>query len=314
MMNTMTGKERIRLAFERAPVDRTPWVPFVGCHGGYLLDLSATDFLKSSRHVVAGLEKAIELYRPDGIPIMFDLQVEAEALGCQLTWAARNPPAVSSHIVKTMDDLSKLAPPEPTAGRIPVCLEATREIARRHPDLAIYGLITGPFTLAFHLLGMDLLTKMMRDKPLVAAVMSFCERVARRMADYYIDAGADIIAVVDPMTSQISPNHFKNFVLPAASNVFGHIREHGALSSFFVCGDAKHNLDAMCECKPDNCSVDENIPLELVRDICTRREISFGGNLQLTVALLMGTAGVSQERCHLPRCWRRSRLRTRARM
>jgi uroporphyrinogen decarboxylase len=45
----------------------------------------------------------------------------------------------------------------------------------------------------------------------------------------------------------------------------------------------------MCECNPDNVSIDENIPLDYVRDICLERSISFGGNLKLTVVLLMGT-------------------------
>ena len=35
--------------------------------------------------------------------------------------------------------------------------------------------------------------------------------------------------------------------------------------------------------------MDENIPLEYVRDICLSRNISFGGNLQLTSVLLLGT-------------------------
>ena len=44
----------------------------------------------------------------------------------------------------------------------------------------------------------------------------------------------------------------------------------------------------MCRCKPDNISVDENIPLDFVKEVSRRYGISFGGNLQLTVILLMG--------------------------
>ena len=79
------------------PVDRIPWVPFVGCHAGQLLGLTATQYLQSAEHLVNGVNKAIELYNPDGIPVAFDLQIEAEALGCKLGWADDNPPAVVSH-------------------------------------------------------------------------------------------------------------------------------------------------------------------------------------------------------------------------
>jgi uroporphyrinogen decarboxylase len=45
----------------------------------------------------------------------------------------------------------------------------------------------------------------------------------------------------------------------------------------------------MCKCKPDNVSIDENIPLDYVRDVCQQYGISFGGNMKLTVVLLLGT-------------------------
>ena len=44
----------------------------------------------------------------------------------------------------------------------------------------------------------------------------------------------------------------------------------------------------MCDCTPDNVSIDENIPLQYVREVCTKRGISFGGNLQLTSVMLLG--------------------------
>jgi uroporphyrinogen decarboxylase len=44
----------------------------------------------------------------------------------------------------------------------------------------------------------------------------------------------------------------------------------------------------MCKTSPDNVSIDENIPLEYVRDICKKYGISYGGNMQLTLVLLMG--------------------------
>ena len=47
----------------------------------------------------------------------------------------------------------------------------------------------------------------------------------------YIDAGADVVAVVDPMTSQISPDHFAQFVSPYVKPVFEYIKSRGKASS-----------------------------------------------------------------------------------
>ena len=79
------------------------------------------------------------------------------------------------------------------------------------------------------------------------------------------------------------------FEFPYLNEVFAHIRVTGGYSSLFVCGDATRNLEAMCATQCDNVSIDENIPLELVKRLAQRGGKSFGGNLKLTTVLLLGT-------------------------
>jgi MtaA/CmuA family methyltransferase len=291
----VTGRERIAKAFRCEAVDTAPWVPFVGCHGGSLLGVKASEFLRSADLIEKGLAKAVSLYKPDGIPVMFDLQVEAEALGCELVWADETPPAVCKHPLANGTRLEDLKVPGKDKARIAVALDAARLLRKRFPDLALYGLVTGPFTLALHLLGTDIFMKMFDQADYVDRLMQFCRDVTIAMSRYYIDAGCDIVAVVDPMTSQIGPDQFTRFVSRPAADIFESIRRQGAMSSFFVCGHAQQNIAVMCDCRPDNVSVDENIPLDFVRDECLKRSISFGGNLQLTTVLLLGTDLDSQK-------------------
>lgn len=285
----MTGRERIRQACACRAVDRTPWVPFVGCHGGALLNKSATEYLQSTDLLVRGVEQAIALYDPDGIPVAFDLQLEAEVLGCQLNWGDETPPAVCTHPLSNGTTLDQLRCPDPGQGRIQTVLRAAEQLRANHPDIALYGLITGPFTLGLHLLGTDIFMKMFDSPAYVQDLMGFCRQVCLVMTDFYIEAGCDVIAVVDPMTSQIGPDQFAEYVTADVTAVFDRIRERGALSSFFVCGHAQQNISAMCDCHCDNVSIDENIPLDYVRDECLKRGISFGGNMQLTSVLLLGS-------------------------
>ncbi len=285
----MTGKERIQKTFRLEKTDRTPWVPFVGCHGGKLINVSAEEYLKSADHIYEGVSKAIELYEPDGIPVMFDLQVEAEAMGCKLVWAENNPPAVVSHILRGEKSLSDLKIPSENDGRIPVVLESTKRLRQKYPDVALYGLVTGPFTLALHLIGTDIFIRMMESPEEITELLDFTKNVTKAMAGYYIDAGCDVIAVVDPMTSQIDPGSFESFINSPATEIFNYIRQKGVPGSFFVCGHAEQNIEAMCACKPDNISIDENISLDYVKQTALKNKISFGGNIKLTVVLLMGT-------------------------
>lgn len=283
------SKQLLFDALKGKKTERAPWLPFVGCHGGALIGKKADEYLKSGDLMVQGALEAIKQYKPDGIPVTFDLQIEAEAMGCQLQWAADNPPAVVDHVLSNGKSLNELKIPDENSGRIPEILKAIRRLKKETDDVALYGLVTGPFTLSLHLKGTDIFMDMFDNPDSVKELVHFSNEIAKKMARMYIEAGCDVIAMVDPMTSQISPEAFREFVTPAATDFFDEIRKLGAYSSFFVCGHAQRNIEAMCETRPDNVSIDENIPLDYVKNICQKFGISFGGNLQLTVVLLMGS-------------------------
>jgi uroporphyrinogen decarboxylase len=129
---------------------------------------------------------------------------------------------------------------------------------------------------------------MMMEQDYVHQVLDYANRVAKAVADYYIEAGMDVIAVVDPLISQISPIHFGEFMAKPFTDLFAHIRAQGAYGSFFVCGNATANIEPMCRTKPDCISVDENINLSKAKEITDRYNIVIGGNLPLTTILLLG--------------------------
>jgi len=284
------GKEVLLQAIHNHRTTRPAWVPFVGCHGGALIGVHADDYLRSAELITQGLLAADELYRPDGLPVTFDLQMEAEVLGCELRWAPDGPPSVCSHPLAEGAELPDLPEFSTAEARFPLTMEALRatkaEIGER---VAIYGLICGPFTLGLHLLGNNIFLEMFDTPARVQELMSFCAEVGRQAADAYIDNGADVIAVVDPMVSQISPERFQQFVVEPSNALFDHIHERGRPASLFCCGDATRNLEVMARTACDSISVDENVDLALLRDIARAHGKSFGGNLQLTVVLLLGS-------------------------
>jgi uroporphyrinogen decarboxylase len=285
----MSHKTLLLKALKCEATARTPWVPFVGVHGGALIGVDAEAYLKSADHIVNALKIAAERYKPDGLPVVFDLQLEAEILGCGLSWAKETPPAVSSHPLDDNYDIAGLPEFSIEKGRIPLVLDAIRRAkAELGDDIALYGLLTGPLTLALHLRGDDVLLDMFDEEDEVPELYDYCADIANKMVDAYIEAGIDVIAVVDPMISQIGPGHFTDFVAPPLNKIFDHARAKGALSSLFVCGNATRNLEAMCETNCDNISVDENVDLVQLAKVARAAGKSFGGNMQLTVVLLLG--------------------------
>ena len=289
----MTGKEVLLRALSGQTTTRPAWLPYVSVHGASLIDVTAKEYLQSADLIVQGLTKANELYQPDGLPIVFDLQMEAEVLGCELKWADKTPPSVVSHPMSLMEGpgkaLSDLPDFSVEKGRFPIALEALDRIKKQLGEqVALYGLLTGPFTLTLHLMGNDVFMNMYDTPDHVLAVMDYCSEIACDVATAYVEHGADVVAVVDPMTSQISPEHFTQFVTPAVNKLFDHIRSLGSKGSMFVCGDATRNLEVMAETHCDNIAIDEQIPLDKIRDLALPRNKSFGGNLKLTTVLMMG--------------------------
>ena len=286
----MNGKELILKAIRNEETPRAAWLPFVGCHGGFLLGKTASEYLKSAELIFEGAKRAKKLYKPDGLPVCFDLQIEAEVLGCELHWADDVPPSVMTHPLEQGKTLETLPPFEESKGRIPVALSALRMMKKEMGDeVALYGLLCGPFTLALHLVGNNIFLQMFEEPDEVKKVMDYCASIACTMSDWYLRDGADVIAVVDPMTSQISPDMFEEFVAPYVNKVFDHVRAQHGLSALFVCGDVKFNLEVMLQTTCDALHVDEQIDMTALRDMADKANKAFGGNIPLTVALLLGT-------------------------
>lgn len=285
------GKELIFQTLRHEQTNEIPWVPFAGVHVGKLKGYTAEQVLRDEDKLVESILEANKLYIPDGLPIIFDLQVEAEILGCQLMWAENNPPSVKSHPLaeeKTIPCSCKI--PTPESGRLPIILSAMKRVKEVIGDeVALYGLICGPFTLASHLRGTGIFMDMVADSNYVKELVNYCAQVSIAMAQMYIDAGMDVIAVVDPLVSQVSPKHIEKMLSEGFTAVFDYIRSKGAYSSFFVCGNATKQIEVMCKMNPDGISVDENVNLAGAKNITDQYNITIGGNIPLTTTMLHGS-------------------------
>ncbi|MEG1431473.1 uroporphyrinogen decarboxylase family protein [Eubacterium sp.] len=286
------GKELIKQTLRHEGTSEVPWVPFAGVHAGTLKGYTAKELLTDGDKLYESLMEVAKLYMPDGMPIMFDLQVEAEILGCDLLWAEDNPPSVMSHPLagEALKIPCSCRIPKKTDGRIPMILDVMgRMKASVGEDIALYGLICGPLTLASHLRGSDFFTDMIANAEYAKGLFNFCVEVCNAMSSYYIEAGMDVIAVVDPLVSQVSPRMQKKLFLESYKVVYDFIRSKGALSCFFVCGDATNQINVMCQTGPDGVSVDENVNIVEAKKVTDEYNITICGNIPLTTVMYYGT-------------------------
>ncbi len=286
-----TPKEILFSVLRHEKTDTLPWVPFAGVHAGKLIGKNAIEVLTDGDVLFAALSEVNKLYKPHGQPVLFDLQVEAEILGCDLVWVDNCPPSVKTHpLAETAVVPCICTVPKAEDGRLPMILSVMRRMKEAFGNTtALYGLVCGPFTLASHLRGNDIFMDMYDDEEFVTGLLNYCMEVDKAVADLYIDAGMDVIAIVDPLVSQISAAHFETFLTQPYTTLFDHLRERKTFSSFFVCGDATRNIEVMCQTCPDSLSVDENVDLPAAKKIADRYNITVGGNIPLTSVMLHGT-------------------------
>ncbi len=287
----MNRKQLVLDTLDHKKTARVPWVPFVGVHAGYLVGADATEMLTDEAKILKGMEESIKLFNPDGFPVFFDLQVEAEILGCELVWAKEGPPSVKTHPLSDTTEIPcDCTVPTAKDGRLPLMTKVMKQISEKYgDDIALYATICGPFTLASHLRGNDIFMDMFDDEEYVANLLKYCLKVSKAMVDAYKDAGMHIIAVVDPLISQISSDHFEEFMSPVFSELFAYIKVQGLYSSFFVCGNATRNIEVMCQTKPDGIAVDENVNMVTAKEITDKYNVALGGNIPLTTTMLHGT-------------------------
>ncbi len=271
--------------------DTAAWVPYSGVHCAYLIQEPADRYLQDPELLAKGVTNAAALYHADGIPLLFDLSVEAQAAGCELSWWKDNVPSVSSHpCSKNTPEEIGLKLPGKESGRWPLIREAARRIRPRLDELdcAMLGLCCGPLTLASHLAGVRIFTDVYKHREFAAEVCRFAGQVTALSARFYAEMGCEIIAIVDPVASQIKSGTFREFVTPHCLEAVREIHEHGLTSCFFICGDCVKVLEDVCGVGTHSFAVDEQVSLSFARDLAMRHGLGFCGNLKLTMSLSLG--------------------------
>lgn len=286
----MTRKEILLNSIEGKSTLRLPYVPFAGVHAGLLTGYNATEVLTDPEKLFQSLIKVNQLYSPDGMPIVFDLQLEAEVLGCELKWADFSPPSVKTHpLADTMEIPCMCKIPKKQDGRFPIVLDVMQRMKEAvGNEIALIGLVCGPLTLSSHLRGNQIFMDMFDDPGYVKNLIDFSTTVAKTVGSYYAETGMDIIGVVDPLVSQISPEYFVEFLSDSYAQLFQYITDMDVVSAFFVCGNATNNIEVMCKAFPKAIFVDENVNMNTAKKITDRYKIALGGNIPLTSVMLHG--------------------------
>ncbi len=285
------AKQKLIDAYRGKRTETAPWVPYAGVHCAFLINEPADKMLKDPALLAKGVVNAAKRYHADGIPLVFDLSVEANSVGCELKWWPDNVPSVTTHPCSNKTPAEAgLKLPTKDSGRWPILYEAAK-IAKPQldeMDCVLMGLFCGPLTLASHLAGVRIFTDVYKNPKFAHEVLKFAGEVGALAAGFYADMGCEIIAIVDPVASQIKSATFKEFVTPNSQAAIKVINGRNLTSSFFICGDCTKVMKDVCEIGTHGFAIDEQLNMIFVRDMARKYNVGFGGNLKLTLALSLG--------------------------
>jgi len=184
-------------------------------------------------------------FRPDAVFFFMDLSVEASALGLPVRFPLDDSPTVERHLIRSVADLGQVTSSDVlTDGRVAVYIETMR-LMSRYLDSIKGAYVTGPFTLAGLLLGASEAAMATVTEPeLMQAVLRFTSGVIARYSRALERAGADVICLLEPTASFLSPKLFRKFALPYIQEIIGTFE---AVPVLHICGNTTHLLDGMVE-------------------------------------------------------------------
>jgi MtaA/CmuA family methyltransferase len=239
----MNGRERVRRRLAGEAVDRAPNFDIFMVRAAHHVGRPLSQYYLDHRALVEANLAVLEAFDLDLVQAISDPYREAADMGLDVEFPEDGLPLRRRVLLESPEDLAKLRPVEPTAGRrMSDRLEGVRRMSEAvGRDVVVMGWVEGPLALACDLRGDTNLMLDLHDRPeWVMELLDLLVEQQIAFARAQVAAGADMIGLGDAVASLISPSQFRRFALPYERRIFAAVKEAGALPRLHICGDTGH--------------------------------------------------------------------------
>lgn len=252
LTETMTPRERVMNALAGKPVDRTPVANPTNVATVELMDMVDAPFPAACRDPELAARLAATGYTElgfDAIAPYFTIIQESSALGCEMQWEDKdNWPTVrmSNPIWKGPDDIK--IPPGFLEHQDNIAITRSISLLKEEfgDQVAIIGKTMGPWTLAYHVFGVEAFLLMTVDDPdLTMQCLHKLKEISVLFGQAQIDAGADALTFPDHATGDlVSGEYYRRFLLEIHQEM---AEEFKAPLILHICGNTLDRMPYIAE-------------------------------------------------------------------
>ena len=220
LSETMTPRERVLAALNRRPADRTPCVNPTSVAAVELMDLVDAPFPLACREPEPAARLAAAGHTElgfDSVMPYFSIIQESSALGCEMQWEDKdNWPTVRMHRPIWQSASEVRIPPGILEHRDLLAITgAIRQLKAEFGDeVAIIGKTMGPWTLGYHVFGVEPFLLGTVDNPdETMRALHRLKELSVLFGQAQLDAGADALTFPDHATGDlVSGEYYRRFL------------------------------------------------------------------------------------------------------
>ncbi len=215
----MQRRAMLRLFRSTNGTSKMDFSPVVYEHAARFIHRSPWEVSRAADLLFQAHAMAFCCYRHSPIVVGIDIyNLEAEAYGARINAATGNEtPAISEPICSTAADVCHLPILKPeSSGRIPMVISVGEKLAEEFPTARVSIPVSGPFSIASNLMGLEnLLTEMIVDPPAVLAALHHLVLGQLRLCEMILQRGLSLSVFESAATPPlISPDMFRRVALP----------------------------------------------------------------------------------------------------
>ena len=204
------------------------------------------------------LNAIAEAFSPDAIFPLMDLSVEANALGRFTLFPREESATVVKEDFSETDFSAAQKIDIANDSRVFGYVETLRMMKQKLSHGILKGAyVTGPYTLAALLIGADEAATATLMRP--DELYEICKLTTEKILVYVrllIEAGADMICVLEPSAVMLGPKEFGQFSARYVSKISAACTESGVASVYHICGNSMHLVEQMANSGVDALSLD----------------------------------------------------------